>query len=235
MKRKFTLIELLVVIAIIAILAAMLMPALSKAREAGKQISCMNNTKQIGSGFTFYADDNEGYFPRDWGAVGSGGSWPTIGYFDMWVARIKVYTDNMPESNATSSWGTAKKIWNCPSNPRLGDSRGPATNYAYNKEIGYDWANSKGLNRPRTWKRTTIIPIVVDAGISNRAGTLPVNKNWGRIQAGYKEKFNGGMWHNNGYSAVFVDGHSEYRKMVNANLSLPNEFFPQWYLWYGTW
>ncbi len=76
MRKKFTLIELLIVIAIIAILAAMLLPALSKAQAKSRAVKCISNLKQIGNAFMFYSGDHQDYLmiadiPTDDGTIHS--------------------------------------------------------------------------------------------------------------------------------------------------------------------
>jgi len=110
MKRKgFTLIELLVVVAIIAILAAMLMPALSKAREKARAAVCMNNLKQLYTALKMYANDYDQYLPP---YRPGGGVW----YWNDWATRILPYIGGKLQfpQNENERFAGFCKVFACP-------------------------------------------------------------------------------------------------------------------------
>lgn len=157
-RRFFTLIELLVVIAIIAILAAILMPSLSSARERARQMSCSGNLKSWGSALSLYADHYEDWYPIN-------GTWGKYNDLDRWYyvagKMLGIHTSQIKKRENSMLF--------CPSDNLLVGVNGwdwAAHSYGYNYQyFGAQHysssAKTKGMGRKRSYVKFPSITLIV--------------------------------------------------------------------------
>ena len=209
-RWAFTLIELLVVIAIIAILAAMLLPALSKAKQKAWTTSCISNLHQVGLGMKMFADDNNELYPVSGGDLPWNIIDPGTGTYS-WMQQIISYVGN---TNA----------YNCPANVQLPEPyRGPF-NYFNGCNAAYIETGSFG-----SIKSTKLLfPTAFVLG-GDTCGVAGGNLHFDPLDADkddYSQKCIGGaaaeavteFWqiHTKGQNVMFADGHAKWYKGFNG-------------------
>ncbi len=197
-KRIFTLIELLVVIAIIAILASMLLPALNKARDKAKAISCLSNQKQLGVGFTLYADGNDGMLPVFYQPNASGTYWASLLIANTGINGSIFDCPGFTANNLSSFWNkTATPGW-ARSHPTDGAFKYPA--YGMNRSL---WGKYK-LSRIKTPSKTMLAMdsyynAVPTRGIFIVLQYFQTTGTWGLIDGRHRDNTN----------VLYIDGHAE--------------------------
>jgi len=166
-SRGFTLIELLVVVAIIALLIAILLPSLNKARETAKKTQCASNLKGHGATIYLYAAQYKEQLP-----VYPSGNNPVTGP-KAWlhtesVGWVNLMTNNPGLANSTSmsslaSYAPNRKIFYCPSNTEynLDTNWSPAGNSSNQRYLGYAFLNTRGTVMPSLTDPAVVNPITI--------------------------------------------------------------------------
>ena len=199
--HSFTLIELLVVIAIIAILAAMLLPALQSARGRAQGAACLSNEKQLGSIYLFYADDYNSYLPCRDNLIGGFTPGGEAISAKNWLDGVVLYYLRRDKASTESV-----DLLRCPLETATVDI---TTNYGLNYLIATE--NGKGIKISSFVNSGKTAMLVENYGhlcygcdATNSAGTH-VTGNIGPNRAAY-------FRHNGRAGVIFLDGHSEARE-----------------------